>query len=81
MKVEQRQILVEELAEFEEVGACGTAAVISPICKIVDRDTRREYLYCKEGKASPVSEKLYNKLKAIQEGLEPDKYGWVTIVE
>ena len=81
MKVEQRQILVEELAEFEEVGACGTAAVISPICKIVDRDTRREYLYCKNGKASPVSEKLYNKLKAIQEGLEPDKYGWITVVE
>jgi len=81
MKVEQRQILVEELAGFEEVGACGTAAVISPICKIIDRDTRREYLYCKNGKAGPISEKLFNKLKAIQEGLEPDKYGWVTIVE
>ena len=81
MKVEQRHVLVEELAELEEVGACGTAAVISPICKIVDRDTRHEYLYCKDGKAGPVSEKLYNKLKGIQEGIEPDKYGWVTVVE
>ena len=81
MKVEQRHVPVEELAEFEEVGACGTAAVISPICKIIDRDTRREYLYCKNGKAGPISEKLFNKLKAIQEGLEPDKYGWVTVLE
>jgi branched-chain amino acid aminotransferase len=81
MKVEQRHIPVEELSEFEECGACGTAAVISPICKIVDRDTRQEYLYCKDGKAGPVSEKLYNKLKGIQEGLEPDKYGWITVVE
>jgi branched-chain amino acid aminotransferase len=81
MKVEQRHIPVDELSEFEEVGACGTAAVISPICKIVDRDTRKEYLYCKAGKAGPVSEKLYNKLKGIQEGQEPDKFGWITIVE
>lgn len=81
MKVEKRHIPVEELAEFEEVGACGTAAVISPICKIVDRETGKEYLYCKDGKTGPVSEKLYNKLKGIQEGLEPDKYGWITFVE
>jgi len=81
MKVERRHVPVEELIEFEEVGACGTAAVISPVCKIVDRETRQEYFYCKNGKAGPVSEKLYNKLKEIQEGVEPDKYGWITIVE
>jgi branched-chain amino acid aminotransferase len=81
MKVEQRHVPVEELTEFEEVGACGTAAVISPICKIVDRETGKEYLYCKDGKAGPVSEKLFNMLKGIQEGIEPDKYGWITFVE
>ena len=81
MKVEQRHVPVDELSTFEEVGACGTAAVISPICKIVDRDNRKEYHYCKDGKAGPISEKLYNKLKGIQEGKEPDKFGWITIVD
>jgi branched-chain amino acid aminotransferase len=81
MKVERRHITVDELAEFEEVGACGTAAVISPICKIVDRDTGKEYNYCDNGSAGKTSQKLYDKLKSIQEGLEPDKYGWITVVE
>ena len=81
MIIEQRHVPVEELAEFEEVGACGTAAVISPLCKIQDRDTGHEYNYCKDGKAGPISTKLYNKLKAIQEGQEPDTHGWITFVE
>ena len=80
MKVEQRPVPVEELDDFEEVGACGTAAVISPICKIVDRTTGKEYNYCKEGTGNPVSTKLYTMLRAIQEGTEPDKYGWITII-
>jgi branched-chain amino acid aminotransferase len=81
MKVECRPVPLEELAEFDEVGACGTAAVISPICQIVDRSTGKTYEYCKEGKGIPVSTKLYTKLRAIQEGIEPDKYGWITIVD
>ena len=81
MTIEQRHVPVDELPEFDEVGACGTAAVISPICKIQDRDTGHEYIYCKDGKAGPISTKLYNKLKGIKEGLEPDTHGWVTIIE
>ncbi len=81
MKVERRHVPVEELSDFEEVGACGTAAVISPICQIHDRDTGKVYNYCKDGKAGPVSTKLYLKLKGIQEGLEPDTHGWITIVD
>jgi branched-chain amino acid aminotransferase len=81
MKVEQRHVPVEELEEFDEVGACGTAAVISPICKIVDRTTGKEYHYCKEGKGNPISTQLYTKLRAIQEGTEPDRFGWITFVE
>ena len=80
LKVEQRQVPVEELGKFAEVGACGTAAVISPIGTIVDRETGRRYEYCKDGKAGPVSTKLYNKLRAIQEGDEPDTHGWITVV-
>lgn len=81
MTVERRQVPVEELEEFDEVGACGTAAVISPICMIHDRDTGHEYHFCKNGQAGTVSQKLYSKLKGIQEGKEPDTHGWITIVE
>ena len=81
MEVEKRHISVEELGDFEEVGACGTAAVISPIKRIVDRDNNKEFVYCKDGKAGEISTKLYNRLRAIQEGAEADKFGWNTIVE
>lgn len=81
MEVEQRQVQIDELGDFDEVGACGTAAVISPIKKIVDRDTGKVYEFCMDGKAGPISTKLYNRLRGIQEGTEKDVYGWTTIVE
>ena len=81
LKVEQRSIAVEELGEFEEAGACGTAAVISPIKKIQDRETGKIYEFCKDGKAGPVSTKLYNRLRGIQEGTVEDKFNWNTIIE
>jgi branched-chain amino acid aminotransferase len=81
MTVERRQIPVEELATFEEAGACGTAAVISPIERIDDYDEKISYVFSKDGKPGPISEKLYKKLQAIQYGDEPDTHGWVTIVE
>ena len=53
MQVEERVIPVEELAEFEEVGACGTAAVISPVKRIYDAELDKEYKYSSEpGKIS-----------------------------
>lgn len=79
LKVEKRKVPYEELSSFEEVGACGTAAVISPIKRIYDADLDKEFLYGREpGKWST---QLYNKLRAIQYGDEPDHYGWITIVE
>lgn len=81
MEVEVRPVPVQELSEFDEVGACGTAAVISPICSIIDRDTTHGYHYCKDGKVGEISTKLYHRLRAIQEGDEPDKWGWITILE
>ncbi len=81
MKVEKRQVPFEELSTFEEVGACGTAAVITPVRKIVDPDTNRIYEYCTDGKPGPVSTRLYNKLVAIQNGDDPDTHGWVEFVE
>jgi branched-chain amino acid aminotransferase len=81
MKTERRQVPVEELSTFEEAGACGTAAVISPIGKIFDPETNRIYEYCRDGKPGVLTMKLYNKLVAIQYGDEPDEFGWITIVE
>lgn len=75
LKVERRKIPFEELSTFDEVGACGTAAVISPIKGIYDADNDKWYNYGNEpGKWSV---KLYNRLRAIQYGDEPDKYNWV----
>lgn len=79
LKVERRKVPYEELAEFEEVGACGTAAVISPIKGVYDADKDRWFKYGENpGKWST---KLYNKLRSIQYGDEADKYGWVDIIE
>jgi branched-chain amino acid aminotransferase len=81
LKVERREVAVEELAQFNEAGACGTAAIISPIGKIVDRETGQTYEFCKDGKAGPVSQKLFTKLQAIQYGEDEDIHNWVTILE
>ena len=80
MKVERRQIPEEELATFEEAGACGTAAVISPIAKIDDLETKQSFVFSKEGKPGPICTKLYNKLRGIQYGTEPDTHGWTTVI-
>ena len=79
LKIERRPVPMEELELFEEAGACGTAAIISPIGKIVDRETRKVYQYGE--KAGEISTKLYHNLKAIQEGVAEDKYGWTTVLE
>lgn len=81
LQVECRQIPVEELAEMEEAGACGTAAVISPIGRIDDLEENKSYVIAKDGKPGPISQKLYTKLRNIQYGIEPDTHGWITIVE
>jgi branched-chain amino acid aminotransferase len=81
MKPERRRIPVEELSEFEETGACGTAAVISPIAKIVDAEKNIIYEYCKDGQPGKYSMQLYHKLVNIQYGDEPDTHGWITIVD
>jgi branched-chain amino acid aminotransferase len=81
MKTERRKVPVEELATFTEAGACGTAAVISPIAKIFDPETNAVYEYCKNGEPGVQTMKLYNKLVAIQNGDEPDPFGWITILE
>lgn len=81
LKVERRPVAVEELESFEEVGACGTAAVISPIGEINDIDAGKLYKYCKDGKPGTISTKLYETLVGIQYGEVEDKHNWITIIE
>ncbi len=79
LKIERRKVPYEELETFEEVGACGTAAVISPIKGVFDADKKKWFTYGKNpGKWSA---KLYQKLRAIQYGDEPDTHGWVEVLE
>lgn len=78
LKVERRQIPEEELSTFEEAGACGTAAVISPISYIDDLETGKRYDFGAE--PGPVSRKLFEHLRGIQYGIEEDKHGWTLVV-
>ncbi len=73
MKVERRPVPKTELADFIEVGACGTAVVITPIGRIVYRE--HEYLFGTE--IGPVLKQLYDKMTGIHYGEQPDEFGWM----
>ena len=82
LKVEERDIMVEELASFEEGGACGTAAVISPISEIQDRETGTVYKFASGDKeAGTWCKKLYERLQGIQYGEYPDTHNWCLEIE
>lgn len=79
LPVEERPVAVEELADFAECGLCGTAAVISPVGKIVNGDT--EYVFGME-EMGPYTKKLYDTLRGIQMGEMDGPEGWIrTIVK
>ena len=74
MKVEERRVAISELDSFVECGLCGTAAVISPVGKIVDHD--REITYGMED-MGPVTRRLYDTLLGIQMGTVEAPKGWI----
>ncbi|MCM1370200.1 MAG: branched-chain amino acid aminotransferase [Candidatus Amulumruptor caecigallinarius] len=80
LNVEERHIPYGELAEFDEVGTCGTAAVCSPIGRIDDIDNGRSFDYGMDA-AGPVTTKLYNMLRGIQLGEVADEHGWCEIID
>ncbi len=80
MIVERRPVRLEELSDFDEVGACGTAAVISSIKRIVDDRTGKVYQYCKDGNPGEISTKFYNLLIGIQNGDLEDTFGWTEVI-
>jgi branched-chain amino acid aminotransferase len=81
LKVEERPVPVEELASFEEAGACGTAAVISPIGYVFDIDTEEKVTYGDGQTVGATCKALYDKLQDIQYGRCEDKFGWTLVVE
>lgn len=76
MEVEEREVKITEIGDFEECGLCGTAAVISPVGKIVDHGT--EHTYAGFG---PKIQKLYDTLTGIQMGRIEAPEGWITVIE
>ena len=81
LKVERRHVPLEELAEFEEASACGTAAVCSPIGQVDDIDTGKTYNLAPDNKPGPVTTALYNTIRAIQLGEAPNTHNWCVILD
>ncbi len=77
--VERRPIPFTEIDQFTEVGACGTAAVITPICSITHGD--REYTFGNQEQAGETLTRLFNELQGIQYGDIEDRHGWMESVE
>lgn len=80
MEVEEREVFFEEVPEFAECGLCGTAAVISPVGKIVDHG--KEICFPSGMEAmGPVTQKLYDTLTGIQMGRIEAPEGWIKVIE
>jgi branched-chain amino acid aminotransferase len=78
LKIARGAIPLETLDQFSEVGACGTAAVITPVHSIQYRE--RKFTFGEKGKAGTTLTKLYHALQSVQYGDAPDSHGWLTPV-
>ena len=79
LEVEEREIFVDELADMAECGLCGTAAVISPVGKIVDHG-KEICLPAGMSEMGPVTKKLYDTLTGIQMGRIEAPEGWIHVI-
>ena len=80
LEVEEREVLLSEVKDFAECGLCGTAAVISPVGKIVDHGTEI-CLPSGMNEMGPVTKKLYETLTGIQMGRIEAPKGWIHVIE
>ena len=80
METEEREIYLDEVKDFAECGLCGTAAVISPVGKIVDHGKEICFPAGME-KMGPVIQKLYNTLTGIQMGHIEAPEGWIHVIK
>lgn len=80
METEEREVLLDEVKDFAECGLCGTAAVISPVGKIVDHGKDICFPSGME-KMGPATQKLYDTLTGIQMGHIKAPEGWIKIIK
>ena len=80
METEEREVYLDEVKDFAECGLCGTAAVISPVGKIVDHGKEICFPAGME-KMGPVTQKLYETLTGIQMGHIKAPEGWIHVIE
>ena len=80
LEVEEREVLFDEVRDFAECGLCGTAAVISPVGKIVDHG-KEICLPSGMDEMGPVTKKLYETLTGIQMGRIEAPKGWIYTVD
>lgn len=78
LDVEERDVLIDNLSEFKEAGACGTAAVITPIGGIAHND--KLHVFYSETEVGPITKKLYDTLCGIQYGDIEAPNGWTVEV-
>lgn len=80
LKVEEREVYLDELHDFAECGLCGTAAVISPVGKIVDHGKEICLPSGMEGMGT-VTKQLYDTLTGIQMGRIEAPEGWIHVIK
>ena len=80
LEAEEREIAFDEVKDFAECGLCGTAAVISPVGRIVDHGQEICFPAGMET-MGPVTQKLYDTLTGIQMGRIEAPKGWIHVVE
>lgn len=78
LDVVERDVFIDQLDEFKEAGACGTAAVISPIGGIQNKDDF--HVFYSETETGPITKKLYEELTGIQYGDVEAPEGWIVKV-
>ena len=76
LEVEEREVFIDEVKDFAECGLCGTAAVISPVGKIVNHGEEICFPSGME-KMGPITQKLYDTLTGIQMGTIEAPEGWI----
>ena len=80
LKAETREVYFDEVKDFAECGLCGTAAVISPVGKIVDHG--KEICFPSGmTEMGPVTKKLYETLTGIQMGRIEAPEGWIKVIK
>lgn len=79
LEVEERDVFFDEVKDFAECGLCGTAAVISPVGRIVDHGKEICFPSGME-KMGPITQKLYDTLTGIQMGHLEAPEGWIKVI-